>query len=689
VFALALGAACSSDPPSPPAPARQCGLRVWHKPASLDAHVEVVGDWDGWKRPGTIPDTTDDGWRVAELDPPPGEHAYAIVEDGQWLADTNVPMTAAHDDKEVSLAIVPDCSEPALRVDGVDATPDGHAVVRATFLTSRSGAKLDRASADGLSITSTDPAGGTLRFEVSSLKRGKYIYSLHARDTDGRDAAEARATVWIEPEPWDPRDAIIYQVMLDRFRSDKGPLATPSTPAERAGGNLAGLRQALERGDIDSLGVNTLWISPLYKNPDGEFPGNDGREYSSYHGYWPIASRELDPRMANEAELDAFMLAAHERGIRVLFDVVPNHVHEQHPWVKEHPDWFKPSCVCGQGSCDWATHITTCWFAPYLPDIDWTNPDAARATTDDVMWWLDRFGADGLRIDAVPMMPRSATRRIANAVRTRYEHPGNTPYVLGENFTGPGGYDLLRYDLGPFGLDGSFDFPLMWVLRDAIAIEHGPMSDIEGSVRAGDVAWDGSGAVMGLMIDNHDVSRFASVAAGSDGGDAWTAAPQPLDPTIYAKQRLALATVLTLPGAPVIFYGDELGLAGRSDPDCRRVMPSDADLIPAQTETRDVVSRIARARRCSKALRRGTLTTLRADRERFVFARSIDGETAIVSIARRPTDPIDLPLPPGAPPALFDVVKGERVDVSKGTLTIDADPFGVRVWVAAETPCAR
>ena len=118
-------------------------------------------------------------------------------------------------------------------------------------------------------------------------------------------------------------------------------------------------------------------------------------------------------------------------------------------------------------------------------------------------------------------------------------------------------------------------------------------------------------------------------------------------------------------------------------------MPAEADLIPAQKDTRDVVSRIARARRCSKALRRGAFATVRADLERFVFSRSIDGETAIVAITRRPTDPVDVALPPGSPPALFDVVTGKRADVANGKLTIDADAFGAHVWVAAESACAR
>ena len=696
----AVSAGCSSSA-EPAAPAQACGLQVWHKPTTRDAHVEIVGDWNDWKRPGTIPDVRDDGWVAAMIDAPVGEHAYAIVEDGVWLTDKQVPMTAFRDGKEVALGVVADCERPVLRIESVEGPPDGHVVVRASFIAAagRHGASLDPAavvvtSREGvtLPVASADPSTGALRLETSGLKRGKYTFSIRARDTRGAEADEAIATVWVEPHAWDPRDAIVYQVVLDRFRGDAGPLATPAQPSDRAGGTLAGLRQAVEAGDIEALGVNTLWLSPLYKNPTGEFGGTDGHSYTSYHGYWPIASRELDPRVASEAELERFMQVAHDRGIRVLFDVVPNHVHEQHAWVTEHPDWFNQdkTCICGQGACDWATHIKSCWFAPYLPDLDLTNIDAARAATSEVMWWFDRWGADGLRIDAVPMMPRAATRRIAHAVRTRYEHKGNVPYILGENFTGPGGYQNLRYDLGPFGLDGSFHFPLMWTLRETLAAETAPMGDIDTSFRAGEQAWDGAGAVMGMMIDNHDVSRFASVSAGNAVGDAWSPAPQPLDPTVYAKQRVALATVLTLPGAPVVYYGDEVGLAGKNDPDSRRVMPAEATLLASQVETRALVRKVGRARACSTALRRGALRTLVADAERFVFAREVEGDVAgaaIVVLSRRPSLASEVALPPGAPSALVDVVTGSKVDVSSGVLPLAADAFGVHVYVAAGGSC--
>ena len=318
-LALPASGGCTSDPVAE-APGRVCGLQIWHKPASVDAHVEIVGDWNDWKRPGLIAEVRPDGWIASAIDAAPGEHAYAIIEDGVWLTDTQVPLTAFHEGKEVALAIAEDCERPALKVEGVESTPDGHGVVKASFLAARGGAALDPAavtvtsrSGAALAVTASDPATGTLRLEASGLKRGKYTFSIKARDANGAESEEAIATVWIEAHAWDPRDAIVYQVVLDRFRGDAGPLTQPALPSERAGGTLKGLRAAIEAGDIEALGVNTLWLSPLYQNPEGEFPGTDGHAYTSYHGYWPIASRALDARVASEEELDRFMQVRPDR----------------------------------------------------------------------------------------------------------------------------------------------------------------------------------------------------------------------------------------------------------------------------------------------------------------------------------------------------------------------------------------
>ncbi len=699
--ALALGVACRSAPAPSAVPTRACGVTIWHRASSPAATVEIVGDFNGWTRPGRILPARDDGWRVTTLDVGAGEHTYAILEDGVWLTDASVATTAFHDAHEVTWLDVPSCELPELRVTAASATATGSVTVSARVLASRAGDPLDPASVtattrDGraLRVTRADPASGRVELAAEGLPAGKTTITVAAKDAKGRAAEPVVATAWVEPRPLGLEDLVVYQVIVDRFRGDAGPLRPPPLPSARAGGTLRGVRAAVESGELAALGVNALWLSPLYLNPTGTFPGVDGRPYTSYHGYWPSQARAIEDAQGQDADLEELVAAAHARGVRVIFDVVPNHVHEQHPYFKDHPDWFHgvgAGCVCGAPTCSWAEHIEDCWFTPYLPDVEWKNPAAAAQLSRDVRWWLDRFDGDGVRIDAVPMMPRLATRRIAQAIRARYDHPGHKSLVLGENFTGPSGFGQLRYQLGPFGLDSEFHFPLMWSLRGAVAGEHGAMRDIDAAIQAGNAAWQGSGAVMANIIGNHDVTRFASESAGDAGGDGWIAAPQPTDARVLDKQLMGLAAVLTLPGIPIVFYGDELALAGRSDPDSRRVMPAEAELSSGQRALRDAVRRVGQLRGCSEAIRRGTYRVLVATDEALVFARETDAPGAqpvVVSLLRSPAADVSAPLPGIAEGEWVDVVSGQKASLRPELTNLGRAPFSTRVLVPSASACA-
>ncbi|HEY2516170.1 MAG TPA: alpha-amylase family glycosyl hydrolase [Polyangiaceae bacterium] len=704
-LSAALAGCTSSSPSSESLPVRSCSVVVWHRPSSASAHVEVVGDFNAWARPGlTMNPSGDADWLAVSLPLTVGEHEYVIVEDGQWLVDPTVPTTGFHDGTEVTWVSVADCNVPGLRVDDGSGSADGGASVHATFFATSGRDRLDPASIvvkakDGTAVTpasvTTDSAHGTLALGFAGLSPGKHVLELEAKDVRGRPADPAWATLWIEPTPFDPRDLVFYQVMVDRYRGPGGAtLDAPAVPSARAGGTLDGVRAAIESGELAKLGVNALWVSPLYANPDGTFPGADGRPYSSYHGYWPIASRALETRVASESDVDALLASAHARGMRVLFDVVPNHVHAQHPYAQAHLNdgWFNHpdgSCICGAASCDWATHIQDCWFASYLPDLDWQNPVVADQITSDVLWWLDRFDGDGIRIDAVPMMPRAATRRIAAAIRGKYDHPGHSTFLLGENFVGADGYDLLRYQLGPFGLDSEFQFPLMWALRGAIADRNQPMSAIDGAVNQGIADWAGSGAVMATMIGNHDVVRFATESAGDGNGDGWTPAPQaPPGSDVYARQVLALAAVFTLPGAPVVYYGDEVALAGHVDPDSRRVMPAEAALLPDQISTRTAVEALARARACSPALRRGSYRLLSADDEHLAYARELPGADTAVVILLRDASSLEAPLPQIAGGTWIDALTGRAQSLQPELTNAAGAPLSPLVLFPQGSPCA-
>jgi glycosidase len=709
VAALALVASgCHAESPATP-PKRDCTRTVWWLPKRADASVSVVTSWTGWALPGTpMPGGRADGWRTVTIEPPAGEQSYAIVEDGTWSTDPSVGPEAMHDGHVVTFVDAPSCDLPAVRVDDVT-TAGTTATVRATFLSAKGGAAIDPGSVtvhtrSGVTIPAdVDPATGAISLSTA-LPVGKNVLTIAARDRAGVVADDARATAWIDDpaqqarEPFDWRDAILYQVVVDRFRDAQGAAMSAPTPLSGfAGGHLDGVRRAIESGELQALGVNTLWLSPVYQNPDGPWPGLDGRSYYGYHGYWPAQPRVVTTRQGGEAALDALVSAAHARGVRVLFDVVPNHVHVEHPYWRDHQGtaWFNhgdapDSCVCGSASCDWGSHIQDCWFTDYLPDLQWWNPDAARQMTSDVVFWLDRFDGDGVRIDAVPMMPRGATRRIAAAARSRFDHPGHPAqrtYLLGETYVAEGDQDVLRYYLGPLGLDAEFDYPLLWTLRRALASGDASLIDVEAAFRAGVAAWGDSGAVMATVLGNHDVPRFASIANGDTSGDGFVPAPQPTDPNVYRKLAVAFGALYTLPGAPIVYYGDEVGLAGRGDPDVRRPYPDEVSLTTDQRSLRTFVRALGRLRTCARPLRRGATKTLAIDAEHWVFLREDDaGGRVIVAISREDTGGIAVALPSFGDGTWADALGGSPLQIAGGGAKLAAQPWSVRAFVAPTAP---
>lgn len=683
-------------------PRRECAAVVWAQPERGGATLEVVGSWDGWYVPGIPLEASAEhpGWRVARLELPAGEYGYLILEDGVHRLDPHNPLTTywrEEDDLEVSLLRIPDCAAPEVVIDAVTATRAGEWTAVGRFLAAEDGAPLVRAEGrtrEGTVVPAEiDARSGTITIARSGLPRGKHVLEIVATDANGREA-RARAGAWVDPAAERGEEGVLVQIMIDRFRGPGGAvLDSPPSPGGRAGGTLGGIEAELDA--LEALGATALWLSPVYTNPVEAREGRgDGHLYEGYHGYWPLDSRGVDPRIGGEAELRSLIAAAHARGIRVLLDLVPNHVYEDNPRYRASGDprlWnlSDPPCVCGLDGCDWGKYIQTCWFTPYLPDLRLQHPEAMRWVYEDAVWWIREFEADGARIDAVPMMPRGATRRLAAEVRES-AHPAELHFFVGEVFTGPWawGIEVIRYYLGPGGLDSVFDFPLMWAIREVIAHESAGFEAIEATLREVEAKTAGSGGTLARMIGNHDTTRFVSEAAGGTAADPWASPePQPEDAEPYERQALALGLVLTLPGLPVIYYGDEVGLAGGQDPDCRRVMPGWDALSPAQQTLLATTRRLGQLRRCSPALRRGTRRAISLAGEVYAFERAYEGSGAVVVLSRAATEREvvlgDMSLPAGA---YVDALTGEVRDLAPGA-AVPMGPRSLRVLLPAGDPC--
>jgi glycosidase len=708
---LGVGGACVPQAEGD-SPEGTCPVVVWGEPRRTGESLAVLGSWDGWSAATPMHDHMEDddtghAWQLAELALPPGIHGYLVVEEGRGHVDPHNPLTSFReaDGLEVSRLAVADCHQPWLAVEAIhEDAPDGF-VIELRLQPALDEQPLDPSAvraelADGtpLAVESIDQAAGTARLRARGLPRGKHRVRATATDLAGRETAPAWGVGWVEPvaPQWD--DGIVYQVMIDRFRGDDGAvLAPPPNVGARAGGTLDGVLAELHAGTFEALGVSALWLSPVYLNPSEAREGRDDDHlYEGYHGYWPLDTRAVDPRVGGEAALHTLVADAHARGIRVLLDLVPNHLYEDNPRVAEHRSqaWFhehEPACICGAPTCSWAEFIEVCWFTPYLPDLRFEHPEVMELAVEDALWWHDGFDTDGFRIDAVPMMPRAATRRIAHGLRAATA-PRAAAFTMGEIFTGPGpgGTDIIRYHLGPDGLDSAFDFPLMWVIRDALAHESAGLSAVEASLANTERALAGSGALMAVMIGNHDVTRFVSEADGHVGSP-WDAPPvQPTAPDVYARTALALGLVLTLPGLPVIYYGDEVGLAGSADPDNRRVMPELGALSPARLALLDLVQRTAAARRCVPALRRGDRRAVVVGHDQYAFTRDAgDGAPAVVLLSREPAAAV-LELPAGstsAPGWYKDALTGDRFELGPGGAAVEMEPRSLRVLVPESMPC--
>jgi glycosidase len=232
----------------------------------------------------------------------------------------------------------------------------------------------------------------------------------------------------------------------------------------------------------------------------------------------------------------------------------------------------------------------------------------------------------------------------------------------------------------------------MWAMREAIATGAGGFEAIEAVLAEQEAVYAGSGVVMSRIIGNHDTTRFASEANGDAWGNPWSSPPAvPADPSVYARQGMALALTLTLPGMPTIYYGDEVGLAGGGDPDDRRVMPAADALTEAQLEVLSVARRLGKLRGCSEALRRGDRVLLGATPRTYAFVRDAGDGSPVVALFSTAGEAAQIPLLPTAAPAgvYVDVMTGEEVPVGVmgAPSSVEVLPLSFRVLIPSSSPC--
>lgn len=432
-------------------------------------------------------------------------------------------------------------------------------------------------------------------------------------------------------------DSNIYSIMIDRFNNGDTKNDSPvkhdslSWKANYNGGDFAGITKKIKEGYFNSLNINTIWISPVNDNTDNafrEYP-EPHRWYTGYHGYWPISESKTEEKFGTFAELKDLINTAHKHNIKILLDYVSHHIHQEHPFYKEHPDWFgKLELPDGRLNLRlWDEQRLTTWFEPYMPSFDFQKSDeATNAMSENAVWWLQKTGADGFRHDAVKHVPNIFWRTLTRKLKEEIELPQQKHvYQIGETF---GNYALVGSYVNNGQLDAQFNFELYNTAQGVFIDPTRSFKDLDNEITKGLDAF-GTLHLMGNIMDSHDKNRYMAYADGALDLSQWSATelgwnnpPQVKKPSSYEKAELYYAYMFTIPGLPVIYYGSEFGMTGASDPDNRRMMRFGKDLNDNEKKMLGVVSGISKLRTDNSALRYGDYYPLHADKKTFAYIRS-------------------------------------------------------------------
>ncbi len=693
------------------APPGACATTLTYRPVDAD-RVSIAGSFSEWAPVAAT--ATGDGAFVASLNLEPGPVTYKWIEhrddafgtEDLWACDPNGegvvcdpgtidPFTPSFTVDCTpgapscnSLFVVPPCGTPHLalaawKLDGDDLTATIDSDVGTTWTAVLDGAQV---AADG-PITASD------------LAPGRHTITVTGQSATGIPAESLHVPFWVDGGDWD--DGLLYFAMVDRFANGDG-VATPSGATaplgEWHGGDLEGVRRSLDY--LADLGTTALWITSPLPQPDGAWSGTCGT-YGGYHGYWPTSETGVDGRLGDAADLAALVDDAHDRGIRVILDAVLNHVHADSPHVLASPEWFGPYDGCLDtidGALGFDRNPEGCWFSPYLPDIDYANSAVMATWVQAAVDYAIEANVDGLRVDAVKHFPHATTWNLEAEIARRIEH---APFgvidfwTVGETFDGA---DRIAAYLGEGQLDGQFDFPMYWAIRSAFAHDgdYGALIDAALTSQS-----QFAGSRMSVFLGNHDVARFVTEASGDDGAVCVDGTLQSItnvdDPLAYARLRNAMTWVLTQPGVPLVYYGDEVGLPGLGDPDNRQPLWSLLDPIDAsnvddvadqldanRAESLRHVRDVTAVRRSHPALRDGTWVEWWRESAIVGFARVLGNDAALVLISR---DGSDRTLTnglsfAGLPDTTYvDAVTGEVFEPSGGQISVTVRAWSSRILV--------
>ncbi|MDP1676031.1 MAG: glycoside hydrolase family 13 protein [Bacteroidota bacterium] len=451
------------------------------------------------------------------------------------------------------------------------------------------------------------------------------------------------------------KDAVFYQIFPERF-ANGDPTTNPENVEDWGkpprgnnyfGGDLQGIIDHLNY--IKELGINTLYLNPIFSA-------------DSNHKYNTKNYRTIDPSFGTNELFDQFIKKCHEQNIRVVIDGVFNHVGTaffafqdvlKNGKDSKYASWFnifsfpiamkpKPNYEC------W-------WGHSALPKLMVQNPEVKNYIFEVTEHWTKK-GIDGWRLDVPNELPHEFWKEWRTVVRSI----NKDCYIVGE----------LWEDASPWLLGNEFDATMNYRFRSSCLkfFAEGKISakefDKELETTRNLYPRDVNFAMQNLL-GSHDTERYLTMCDND-----------------VEKMKLSYLFQMTYVGAPMIYYGDEIGMEGGKDPDCRRTMIWDKKKW--NTNLRNFIKKLIAIRTSSSALRQGTFVTLIDESKSriFAFERQSDNNFAYVLINRSNRKLLaKIPIAKGFK-KLKDELSGEQFTVKKETLSLNIPAHSGRIFIA-------
>ncbi len=448
-----------------------------------------------------------------------------------------------------------------------------------------------------------------------------------------------------ERKSFDASD-VVYLIMSDRFvDGDESNNSTPNTREKgnkeningRWGGDIQGIINSFDH--IAALGATAIWPTPML---------GDDEEAWSYHGYACSDYYHIDPRYGSNSMYAQMVQKAHEKGLKIIMDMVPNHCGASHWWIADLPyqNWINqfPEFT-NTNNCFTANYDINAseydrllsnrgWFDKPMPDMNLENPDLLKYFQQWAIWWIEYANLDGLRVDTYPYIEKQPGADWLKAIRNEYPNIN----IVGECWTRPAPA-VAYWQSGTKNFDGFdsnlptvMDFPVEEAIRQALENDGnywgGGLTKVYDAV-AMDYQYGDVNKLL-TFLGNHDMARIRDVVKDRD----------------LRRVRLGYVLLATMRGIPQLFYGDEYAMSAGEDINnhsyLRMPLPQGDQVTPEMQQMFDFQSALFQWRKNEPVLHFGRTMHFMARNNTYAFFR-YNNDEAVFVFANAADEPRTIP----------------------------------------------